>query len=254
MTSQKFDFDDLLKRRIKPALESDISKTDLEFRIIQTIQHSSKRGIDFLWISQWAGGIAGMLLIVFILSMFISRPASLTIQFLSGNGEIVVNGEKKAIQRNPSTLSSGVELFTDTNQIAVNLGEKTTIILDQKTKIQYTDTRSIFVETGRFFYGSHNENPTAWEFQTSLGTLQPVGTQFDLIVDMDQLLLKVFEGTVLVQTTHYEKSVQKGESSILTSQQCEIDTTPPVKEQWWSVTPTVPWTQFLNRQQNHSIN
>ena len=115
----------------------------------------------------------------------------------------VRSGESATTVGVGETLFSGVDLVTGSaGRAALRLASGLSLRLDRNTRVRVDSPRSVFLERGALYVDSGADPDTgrSIEIQTSLGTARDVGTQFEVRLEGDDLVVRVREG--LVELSH----------------------------------------------------
>lgn len=86
---------------------------------------------------------------------------------------------------------------TDNALLTVQLNDQTQIIFAQNTSVQFTGIGSIYLRHGKIFVDSPGED-TSIVVETTVGSVQDIGTQFEVDTDGKALKVAMREGSVKI--------------------------------------------------------
>lgn len=179
--------------------------------------------------------VAAMVLLgVFATLSLFRTPALPAVQVASIDksiGPVYLLGERAELRATDdlAAIMSGQTIVTgDDAGLSVAWGEGGSLRLDQNTRVEFTDTESVFLSEGRVYFDSRaavigafdeaSETPP-FGLHTPLGQVQHVGTQYMATVDGDVLVVSVREGEVAIEGTYYDHSAKSGEQVTLSGGQ-----------------------------------
>lgn len=120
------------------------------------------------------------------------------VESVSGTVRIVESGSRLRV-RIGDTLSSGSWLETEgRGRAALRLASGPSLRLDRETRIGLESPSSFRLDRGAVYVdtGSSPAGGTSLEIRTALGVARDIGTQFEVRLEDDDLLLRVREGLV----------------------------------------------------------
>lgn len=112
--------------------------------------------------------------------------------------------------------------------LAVAWGPGGSLRVDQNTRIEFTDTESVFLHEGRIYFDSRGATLDAGigaggtpllRLQTARGGIQHVGTQYMARIDGDGLVVSVREGEVAIDGAYFDHVARRGEQVTLRGRQ-----------------------------------
>jgi len=128
-----------------------------------------------------------------------------------------------------SNVLSGQTIVTGNDAgLALAWDNGGSIRVDANTRIEFTDSNSVFVEEGRIYFDSMSSTllagidaggSPAFTLETPNGAVQHIGTQFMTAVDNDSLVVSVREGRVLVDGSYHEQTATSGQQVTLVGRQ-----------------------------------
>ncbi|VUD41699.1 hypothetical protein TDB9533_00542 [Thalassocella blandensis] len=110
-----------------------------------------------------------------------------------------INGNKQSA---PSRIHSGDTLTAGSSTLlSVTLQDGTLITFAPDTALQFTGVSTMNLMTGRIFVDSPGQN-TSVVIGTPWGSIQDIGTQFEITVDTNELTVAMREGKVKMDLGH----------------------------------------------------
>ena len=241
-----FDYEKCFSAFLKRDLDDRISSQNLESRIMHTIRHSqiSKRsGIDRRW--QFAGIFVLACLAVLLSYPVLKQSPPLTVYLFSQDGTVILNGKEKSAQDIITEIGTSDILKTQTTQVSITLDENAAMVLDTETQIRYVSKGKIKLDQGSLYYSHYGKKGADWAIITPLGTVAPIGTEFDLSYRNGELTLNVLDGNVMLYNDVTKSRIQKGQNCRVRNGIFEIKHLDSPYDRWWPA-PMVPWTEYLH--------
>jgi len=160
-------------------------------------------------------------------------PVEATVQVASiekSFGSVYLLGEQSELRETLglSAVLSGQTILTgDGAGLALAWGAGGSLRVDEGTRIQFTDSRTVILEEGRVYFDSTpmlfanlvaRDSPT-FIVETELGEVRHIGTQYMTEVDGDKLIVSVREGQVSVDGRYRDQDVSSGQQATFAGQQ-----------------------------------
>lgn len=142
-------------------------------------------------------------------------------------GSVYVLGQQAELREtgNLEAIMAGQTIITGRDAgLAVAWGDGGSLRLDQDTRVEFTDTESIFLAEGRVYFDSRgatlaasvdNGNSPVLRLRTVHGDVQHVGTQYMARLDGSSLVVSVREGEVEIDGEHFDHRAGRGEQVTL---------------------------------------
>jgi ferric-dicitrate binding protein FerR (iron transport regulator) len=157
--------------------------------------------------------------------------------YLLGDGaELRSTGELAAILSG-QTIVTGADAG-----LAVAWADGGSLRLDQNTRVEFTDARSVFLREGRVYFDSRGSELVArldadgspsFLLHTAQGQVRHTGTQYMARVDGDTLVVSVREGEVTVDGNYHDRNVNRGQQLTVTGSQRPVVLDIPVSGSDW---------------------
>ncbi len=241
------DIDRLLSEKLRKSLEKRISNKGLESEIFQTIHNTQINKFQWILLRPYINSalLSGFIFIIFL--FIFMQSSHLKGTFLSGDCKIQVNGKNRVIRNNIIKLKPSNELNTMGNTVQIALSEKSLLILDQKTSIKYLDSGKLHIQSGRIHYLNEESKEMKWEFNTPLGFIRTIGTEFDLTVLENQILVSVWKGEIEFSDKNNSHRIRTGQKITIDLNQCKISDQMDQQKRWWTPKSNVPWYRVLGQ-------
>ena len=142
-------------------------------------------------------------------------------------GPVYVLGERAELHETGalSAIMSGQTVVTGAGAgLAVAWGDGGSLRLDERTRVEFTDVESIFLQEGRVYFDSRGATLAArdegddspiMQLRTALGEVTHIGTQYMARVDDDGLVVSVREGEVVIEGDYYDHKAHSGQQVTL---------------------------------------
>lgn len=177
---------------------------------------------------------ASVLLVVFSAFGLFRMPAVDIVPVASiqkSFGTIYLLGERSVLQRteNLATVHTGQTIVTGEGAgMALAWSNGGSVRLDQNTKVEFQDDKSIFLHSGQIYFdsqpaeliaGRDRSDVEAFTVVTDQGSVMHRGTQFMAHVETDALTVSVREGKVSVDGRFFEQVASRGEQVVFSGSQ-----------------------------------
>lgn len=140
-------------------------------------------------------------------------------------GPVYLLGEEAELREtiDLDNILSGQTIVTGSGAgLAVALRNGGSVRVDEHSRIQFTDERSIFLESGRIYFDSQasslvadTDNTPKLTLRTELGDVEHKGTQYMTAVDSSQLVVTVREGQVSIDGMYFDHVASPGQQVTL---------------------------------------
>ncbi len=241
------DIENFLKNDLRKEIDTHYPTKNLEKQILQSIHSPVSKDLNWALILRFSlttvGCILGLILFVF----YFSQADPLKIQFISGNGKIALNDQEIDTQKKDSAFPANGVLSTRDCQIVIMLASNSGIILDRQSSITHSSSKEFFLDHGRLRYFHPTAELSEFEFKTPHGSILPIGTEFDLDVSKNQLILNVFSGQVEYIQSAKSQIINAGESYEIINGSIHKKNITQAQPNWWIVESKVPWIQKLKK-------
>ena len=146
-------------------------------------------------------------------------------------GSVYLMGEQAELRETGdlSNVMSGQTIVTGNGAgLALAWDKGGLIRVDANTRIRFTDSKSVFLESGKVYFDSKpsplvadSDDVETPEFtlRTEYGDVEHLGTQFMTEIGFDLLVVSVREGEVTIDGTFYDHTAAPGQQVTLSGQQ-----------------------------------
>jgi len=142
-------------------------------------------------------------------------------------GPVYLLGEQAELRETAdlANIVSGQVIVTGADAgLSVAWGSGGSIRIDENSRIEFTDSRSVFLESGRVYFDSQHAPMVAVldgrgtpgvTFRTEFGEIEHLGTQYMTEVGADTLIVSVREGQVAIAGTYHDHLASPGQQVTL---------------------------------------
>lgn len=146
-------------------------------------------------------------------------------------GPVYLLGEEAELRETNdlTNLMSGQTIVTGSGAgLAIAWGSGGSIRVDENSRIEFTDNRSVFLESGRVYFDTHGSSLVAGidagdipalTLRTELGDVDHLGTQYMTEVSSGRLVVSVREGEVSIDGKFHVETVKAGKQATISGRQ-----------------------------------
>lgn len=175
-------------------------------------------------------------------------------------GPVYLLGEEAELRetRDLANIMSGQVIVTGAEAgLSIAWGNGGSLRIDEHSRIEFTDSQSVFLESGRVYFDSQLATTVAGidaggtpgvTLRTEFGDVEHLGTQYMTEVDVDRLIVSVREGQVDIDGTYHDHRASPGQQvTFAGSAQPSVLSISGYGEAWSWVSRTTPATDFEGR-------
>lgn len=138
-------------------------------------------------------------------------------------GPVYLLGEEAELRETGdlANIMSGQVIVTGSNAgLSIAWGSGGSIRIDENSRVEFTDRRSVFLEAGRVYFdsqsapmiaGSDASGTPGVTLRTEFGEIEHLGTQYMTEIDADTLIISVREGQVAIDGTYHDHVASPGQ-------------------------------------------
>lgn len=144
-------------------------------------------------------------------------------------GPVYVLGEQAELRETDSlsNIVSGQTVVTgDGAGLALAWSSGGSVRIDENSRVEFTDDRSVYLEKGRVYFDSRSaalgagaDEAPAFNLRTALGEIQHIGTQYMAEANGDVLVVSVREGEVSIDGINHDRAVVSGQQMTISGRQ-----------------------------------
>lgn len=154
-----------------------------------------------------------------------------------------------------ANIMSGQVIVTGTDAgLSIAWGNGGSIRIDEDSRVEFTDSQSVFLESGRIYFDSQGTflvagtdagGTPAVTLRTEFGDIVHLGTQYMTEVDAGGLVVSVREGQVNIEGTYHDHLASSGQQVTMTgSAQPSVLSISTYGEAWNWLNRTTPAADF----------
>jgi len=168
-------------------------------------------------------------------------------------GPVYLLGEQAELRETVelASIMSGQVIVTGADAgLSIAWGSGGSIRIDENSRIEFTDGRSVFLESGRVYFDSQRAPMVAGidaggmpgvTLRTEFGNIEHLGTQYMTEVYADTLVVSVREGQVAIDGTYHDHLASPGQQvTIIGAEQPSVLSINAYGEAWSWVNRTTP--------------
>jgi len=202
--------DDALARLIRQAGPRPEPPADAYREILQVTQSVWQARVRARRRARFGYGIAAMILVAFGAIALLQRtsgPAHVPVpvaEVYHGFGLIMARGPADKnwypLDDRAPPLVEGTDIRTgDDSGLALRLADGESLRLAQQTEVSLGSDDSIYLDRGTIYLDSGRKGRSRAEIRTPLGKISHIGTQFETTYTVNEMRLRVREGTVQLE-------------------------------------------------------